>query len=87
LPGIDNKEYNRMKKDSSPIHRILKKYKLDHDYVFESNWKYDNWTLYKCKKCRIECYVNYYGHVFYFNNKEVSNQLSCAEYIIKDIIE
>jgi hypothetical protein len=78
-----------MKKDSnsSPIHRILEKYKLDHDYVFESNWKYDDWTLYKCKKCRIECYVNNGTHFFYLNDYQILNQLSCAEYIIKDIIE
>jgi ribosomal protein L31 len=81
-----------MKKDSSPNYLLSKEYKQDHDYVFESNssygtWTTYKWTTYKCKKCRIECEVDANRHMFYLNNEEVFNKLSCAELVIKDIIE
>jgi len=81
----------------APWYSIPTKYKKDHEFHFiENNYSKLSDTYcskYKCSICRTYFHIfrdgscGFYHSLFIINKNYELDKLSCAEYIIKNIIE
>ena len=67
----------------------------DHQFEFVGNGLYNEYSRYRCKRCKIYCNIGPDvddSYQYYFEPvdsiwKDFQEKLTCDEFIIKDIIE
>ena len=71
----------------TPNFPLIKDAIKDHQFEFITNGR--NWSQFRCKRCGVYCYTSpgigaYFAYVM---DKDDVEELTCDEFIIKDIIE